>query len=139
MKPTNLFILTCAFLVAPLSAQQLQVETGGPAAKALDWSAAQWWETQPSRVEGIRLGKSDYRVRGPVVDVFRKAAPPREKRSWRQRFFGLPFVSPLAAKTSNTPIQRTDYFAWGERAVSWSTLADRPIPGPQCALLTVSR
>jgi hypothetical protein len=128
-----------AFIVTSVSAQQLQVETGGVGAtKPLDWSAAQWWTTPAAQVEGIRLAKSDYRVRGPVIDVFRKS-PVREKRSLRQRFFGMPFVSPFATKRSNTPTQRTDYFAWGERAVPWSALADRPIPGPQCALMTVSR
>jgi hypothetical protein len=140
MKLTYLFILAGAFFVARLSAQQLQVEAGhATVPKPLDWTDSQWWNVMRSREEGISLGRSEFVMRGPVVDLLRPRRPDVERRSLRQRFFGMPFVSPFSPRESGRPVQRVDYFAWGDRNTAWSALADRPIPGPQSALMTVSR
>lgn len=89
---------------------------------------------------GIPLGKSDFKVSGPLVDTFRLA--PRyavPDRTLAQKILDLPIINIFVPEPMPKPTRQGKYFYWGERATPWCVTADRPIPGPQGVLISVSR
>ena len=107
--------------------------------KPLDWNDPKWWESLETKSPGIKLGKSDLILEGPLVRAFRPATSFSPRRSLRQKIRSLPFVNPVAAKSETVPLRGKDYFGWRDHNTPWSTLADRPIPGPQSVLISVHR
>jgi len=106
----------------------------------------EWVNPKPSddplgqKSVGIRLGKSDYIARGPLIDTFR-LAPPRDsgERSLARKILNLPIVNIFVPGPMPKPTRTGKYFAWGEHDTPWPVLTDRPIPGPQSTLVSVSR
>ena len=120
-----------------------QLDTSAPK-KILDWNDKRWWEamkqTDPNRKSpNLSLGKSDFVVKGPLVETFRPGPRPAGDQSLIEKMRRWPIVSLFVPQPMPWPSGGGKYFAWGERDVPWSVLGDRPIPGPQGALVSVSR
>jgi hypothetical protein len=140
MNGYRLMILAWALATLTLPAQQTPDRLDASAEnKTLDWSDPKWWESMETKSSGIKLGKTDLVLDGLAVKPFRRDSRPAIRRGLRERIRSLPFVNPLASKSADSPLRRENYFAWGERNTPWSTLADRPIPGPQSVLVSVHR
>ena len=113
---------------------------GGTAQKeAIDWNDRRWWQTmkEAPKPVTISLGKSDFVVGGPLVDTFRRP-PAAGDENLIQKMRRWPVVNLFVPQPMPWPTRQGKYFAWGQRDVAWSTLADRPIPGPGAGLLNVS-
>ncbi len=92
------------------------------------------------RSVGIRLGKSDYVASGPFIETFRLTPRPEgEDRTLGQIIRDTPIINVFIPEPMAKPTRTGKYFAWGEHEKPWLVLADRPIPGPQGTLLSVSR
>ena len=97
--------------------------------KSLRWDDPQWWASMRKESPGLLLGKSDYVVRGPLVDTFRVAPRPSGGgSSWN--VLKWPIVSLFVPQPFPAPARSGQYFAWGERDKPWSILAERPDTGP---------
>jgi hypothetical protein len=140
-------IVTVVFLslVLALRAQERPAPLDASSQKKiLDWNDPKWWEamrkTSPDQKStGISLGKSDFVMSGPLIETFRRAPRSSGDQSLIERMRHWPIVSLFVPQPMPWPSGGGKYFAWGERDVPWSVLADRPIPGPQGALMSVSR
>ena len=139
MNTKTLVMVTLVSSALHLQAQHPSPLDATAPSKVLDWNDPKWWEAMGQKGSSIKVGRSDFVVQGPLIDTLRYRSATPGKRSLRQKFFGLPFVNPLAPKSFSTPPERKDYFAWGEGNTAWSVLSDRPIPGPQSVLVSVSR
>lgn len=110
--------------------------------KPLDWNDPKWWEANRTNAAHITVGKSEFMVTGPLIETFRVARPSPDERSLGRKFLDLPiinlFVPGPMPPVGNPGVERK-YFAWGDRGVPWTVLADRPIPGPQSSLISVTR
>ncbi len=140
MNANTLLLMIFAAGLLTLQAQealgQLDVSSS---TKPLDWHDPKWWEARGQKPSGIRLGQGDFVLEGPLVETLRRPPWSSRRRDLRQKFFSLPFVNPFGPKEISARAGREDYFAWGERSTPWSVLSDRPIPGPQSVLVSVSR
>lgn len=135
-------LITAVFVSALLTlrAQELSGQSDAPnVRKPLEWNDPKWWEAMEPKPSGIKLGKSDLVIEGLAVDAFRAAPRSFEKRNLARRFLSLPWVNPFASRPTPLAARRENYFAWGDRDAPWSLLADKPIPGPQSVLVSVSR
>ena len=140
MNVYQLIILAWALAAFSLAAQQPPDPLDAAAErKTLDWNDPKWWESMETKSSGIKLGKTDFVLDGLAVKPFRRDSQPAIRRGLRERIRSLLFVNPLSPKSAASPVRRENYFAWGERNTPWSTLADRPIPGPQSVLISVHR
>ena len=119
----------------------MQSDLFAPGNTDLNWKPPEWWvNVGPRQEEGIALGKSDFVLRGPFVDTFRPARRRPPDRRWIDKVLDFPVVSLFVPQPMPMPpAERGRYFAWGQREVPWSAVVDRPIPGPQNALISVSR
>jgi hypothetical protein len=113
------------------------------------WNTDQkYWERilEQPKPDGVKLGKSDFVVRGPLVDGVRRQRSPGP-RSLGKRLLGLPVVRLLVPQRIPAPPGGGRYFAWGERDQSWSSFSaaaaplgntDNPIwKEPKTALISV--
>jgi hypothetical protein len=92
----------------------------------LDWNDPRWWEIQRSRTGGISLGKSDYILRGPVVETFRRPYWSASEGHWTRKLLNMPVVNlfvPLPMPKAGGPPGK--YLAWGESDAPWSTISTR--------------
>jgi len=98
-----------------------------------------WAVSLGQKPSGISLGKSDFILSGPLVDTFRLAPRSREDRTLGQKILDLPIISLFVPGPMPKPTRQGKYFPWSQRDLPWSVQADRPIPGPQSVLVSVSR
>ena len=92
----------------------------------LDWKDPRWWEIQRSRSGGVSLGQSDYTLRGPLVETFRRPSWSASGEHWTRKLLNLPVVNlfvPLPMPPAGGPPVK--YLAWGESGAPWSTLTSR--------------
>lgn len=106
-------------------------------ARALQWDDPKWWESMRREAAVVPLGKTDYVVRGPLVDTFR-VAPQSPGAGLGRRILHWPIISLFVPQPFPAPARGGPYFAWGERDQPWSMLAERPDAGPM-AWLSLSR
>ena len=106
--------------------------------KSLIEQDPKWTVSLGQKPSNPTLGKSDFIVSGPLVDTFRLSPRSREERTLGQKILDLPIINMFVPGPMPKPTRQGKYFMWGERDVAWTVQADRPIPGPQCVLLSVS-
>jgi hypothetical protein len=129
-----------AALTLALRAGEKPVPLDATVSKApLDWNDPKWWEIQGQRPGGLSLGQSDYVLRGPLVETFRRPPRPAGERGWARKFFDLPvvnlFVPQPLPKAGGSPGR---YLAWGESDSPWSAVSTRSRGGSSGGLLGVT-
>lgn len=105
--------------------------------QALQWDDPKWWEAMRRETTGFALGKTDYGIKGPLVDTFR-VTPRSSGGGLGRKFLNWPIVSLFVPQPIPGPVRGGQYFAWGQRDQPWTVLADRPDSGPS-AWLSVNR
>ena len=140
MNANTLVIVAFVSFVLTLRAQEPPPQFDVSVRKNLiERDEPKWTVSLGRKPSGISLGKSDFIVSGPLVDTFRLTPRSAEERTLGQKILGLPIVSMFVPGPMPKPTRQGKYFAWGERDAAWTVQADRPIPGPQSVLMTVSR
>ncbi|TAL01073.1 MAG: hypothetical protein EPO07_08840, partial [Verrucomicrobia bacterium] len=89
------------------------------------------WNTDPAYLDkvltrksdaGIKLGKSDFVLGGPLVEGLRhRHAEPN--RGFGQKFLGLPVVRWFVPLPMASPPGGGKYFRWGESEKPWASVA----------------
>jgi hypothetical protein len=140
MKARSLGLLVVAALTLALRAEEKPVPLDATVSKVpLDWNDPKWWEIQSQKTRGISLGKSDYVLRGPLLETFRRPARPVGERGWARKFFDLPVVNLLVPQPMPTAGGgQGRYLAWGENDAPWSAVSTRSRGGSSSGLLGVS-
>jgi hypothetical protein len=83
---------------------------------------------EKSEPPGVRLGKKDWWIKGPVVEGIRRQRPTAE-RSAGQRLRELPVVRLVVPQPMETPPGGGKYFRWGESDRPWTAIAAGAAPG----------
>jgi hypothetical protein len=102
-------------------------------------TTAHEWNTSPAywdrlisesrESSGLRIGRSDFVVRGPLVEGFRRQRFAAD-RSNGQKFLGWPIVRLFVPQRMAPPPGGSGkYFAWGERDRPWSAASAGAPPG----------
>ena len=146
MNSRRLGAAILAALALPVWAEEpvAQFDALAPIHSLPHWNDPALWEKHlrpKSTASTIALGKSDFVIRGPLVDALRPVRRPvQSERSLGQKLMSLPIMNLFVPQPMPVPPGGDrKYFVWGERAVSWAEQADRDVHGPQCALISVSR
>ncbi len=131
--------VTAAITLLAFGLQAQEPASRFDASTTLNSGSSAWQVPLERRTPPLKLGRSDYTVSGPLVDTFltrRRASP---DRSLGRKILDLPIINMFVPAPMPKPTRQGKYFAWGETDVPWSVRADRPIPGPQGVLVSVSR
>lgn len=91
------------------------------------------WNTNPAHWErvliekrespGLRIGKSDWRIKGPIVEGIRRQRTTGE-RSAGQRLLGLPVVRLVVPQPMTSPPGGGKYLRWGASDRQWIAIAE---------------
>jgi len=90
-----------------------------------------YWERvliQKRDSQDLRLGRSDWRIKGPVVEGIRRQRSTGD-RSAGQRLLGLPIVRVFVPQPMASPPGGGKYFRWGESDRPWVAIAEGAAPG----------
>jgi hypothetical protein len=147
----NIFLVCLGVWVLPVLAAdpQTRFDASGTVRDSTGWDTShEHWDRVLSekRDSGLRLGKSDFVVEGPLIEGFRRERFSTD-RTVGQRFLGLPVVRLFVpTRMPSTPGGTGKYFAWGESNRPWAAVAqgtpagngfDRN-DGPRNSLITVN-
>ena len=96
------------------------------------------WNTNPAYWERalsekrvspeVRLGKSGFVIRGPVVEGFRRQRSAGD-RNLGKRLLGLPIVRLFVPQPMASPPGGGKYFCWGESDRPWTAIATGAVAG----------
>jgi hypothetical protein len=127
MQARLLGLVGLVALALALRAEEKPVSLNATVSKPpLDWNDPRWWEIRDRETGGISLGKSEYVLRGPLVESFRRPARPAGERRWTRKILDLPVVNllvPQPMPTAGGGPRR--YLAWGESDAPWSSVGTR--------------
>jgi hypothetical protein len=140
MKTTSMAIAAMVCAAIPLLAQEKPADTEAAARTEMTWENPAWWQTPPK----VLPVKPNTVIGGPLVEGFRyvpKAeSEPQRTRSFVDNFSSVPILNLFVPQPMPVPPRSTiKYFAWGQRDLAWSTIVDRPIPGPVGVLVSANR
>lgn len=98
---------------------------------SLSTSPSMKWNTDPAYWDkvltqkaagGLKLGKSDFVLGGPIVDGLRRR-PADPNRGFGQKFLGFPVVRWFVPLKTPGPPGGGKYFRWGESEQAWASIA----------------
>ena len=132
---TRLLLPATLLALATLAqAEDSQTKTGvsTSATPRTEWNTdPAYWErvlVQKNESQGLRLGKSGWVAKGPVVDGLRRRRSMSD-RSAGERFLGLPVVRLFVPQPAPLPPSGGKYFSWGESDRPWVAIATGAAPG----------
>jgi hypothetical protein len=145
MRANTFFSIAFVSFALAMRAEEPPARLGAFApTKTLDWDDPKWWNVMRDKSAaeaspGLKLGKSDYVLKGPLANTFRLVPRSSGERSLARKLLDLPIVNLFVPQPMPMLPHGGKYFAWSESDRPWSMIADRPIPGPQSTLLSISR
>ena len=77
---------------------------------------------------GVRIGKENWRIKGPVVEGLRRQRT-ADDRSFGQRLKGLPIVRLFIPKPMATPSDDRKYLRWGKSTEPWPAIVENAARG----------
>jgi hypothetical protein len=127
--PAILFALA-TFAQAEDSPPKYGVSTSAPSRTEWNTNPAYWERAlSEKRVSPeLRIGKSGFVIRGPVVEGFRRQRSSGD-RSLGKRLLGLPVVRLFVPQPMASPPGGGKYFRWGESDRPWTALAEGAAAG----------
>lgn len=135
-----LSLLVLALLALALRAEEKPTALDATASrKPLDWNDPQWWMSRDLKPARITLGKSDFVLRGPLIQTFHPPARPAGEYHWTRRILDLPVVN-LFVPQPMPPVggPRKGYWSWGESDAPWGAIATHSRGGSSGGLVGLS-
>lgn len=135
MKATRWLILFAALAATDVSAADDTAARhdfqSSPAAQTPWNTDPRYWERalrEPKEYRDLKIGRSDYVIRGPLVDSVRRRRATSNESPGR-RFLRLPIVRLFVPQPMPEPPGGGRYFLWGESSRPWSALAEGAAAG----------
>lgn len=102
------------------------------ASSRTEWNTSpDYWErvlVQKREGQELRLGKSGWAIKGPVIEGARRQRSTGE-RSTSQRLLGLPIVRLFVPQPTTLPPGGGKYLLWGESDRPWLAVAEAAASG----------
>ncbi len=124
-------LLACAVIAqAEDSSSQSGVATSATTPTEANSITGHWDQVlvEKSDDQGVRIGKKDWRIKGPVVEGLRRQRLPDE-RSFGQKLLGLPIVRLFVPKPMPTPSDDPKYLRWGKSKEPWPAIVENAARG----------
>lgn len=135
MKTARLLVVMASLVVAGIAPAGDAPSTHNvrisPQAQTPWTTDPKYWEStlrEPKEYRDLRIGRSDFVIRGPFVDALRRRRPSSDPSPGR-RFLRLPVVRLFVPQPMPSPPGGGRYFLWGEGSRPWSTLAEGAAAG----------
>jgi hypothetical protein len=119
---------TLAFVSAAAAAEEQSSHQASTSAdSSLKWNTdPNYWKQvlrSPKDEASVKIGKGEYKVRGPLIDGIRRSKRTAEDRSLGRRLLSLPIVRWFVPQPMPNPPGGGKYFLWGESDKPWASVA----------------
>jgi hypothetical protein len=122
--------------VLPAFAQQgaADVNLAAPVQYSKEWKPhPELWRSllnEKREVPTIKLGRGEFQMRGPLVEMFRAPRVAGADDSLEMKLRRIPILNlVIPYRMAMPPEGRSRYFAWGESARPWRAIAEGGAPG----------